>query len=42
MRATLIQKILDSGEEGEGGGDKKKMWPRHDIHCGFHHDDEEE
>ncbi len=42
MRATLIQKILDSGEEGEGGGDKKKMWPRHDIYCGYHHDEEEE
>jgi N-acetylglucosamine-6-phosphate deacetylase len=42
MRAALIQKILNSGEEGEGGGDKKKMWPRHDVYCGFHHDDEKE
>lgn len=42
MRATLIQKILDSGDEGEGGGDRKRMWPRHDIYCGFHHDEEEE
>lgn len=42
MRATLIQKILDSGDEGEGGGERKRMWPRHDIYCGFHHDEEEE
>ncbi len=43
MRATLIQKILDSGESGdEGGGDKKLMWPRHDIFCGFHQNGEEE
>ena len=42
MRATLIQKILDSGEEGEGGGERKRTWPRHDIYCGFHQDEEEE
>jgi N-acetylglucosamine-6-phosphate deacetylase len=43
MRATLIQKILDSGDEGEGGGgERKRMWPRHDIFCGFHDDEEEE
>jgi N-acetylglucosamine-6-phosphate deacetylase len=41
MRATLIQKILDSGEDsgdkgGKGGdkGHKDGQWPRYDIFCG--------
>lgn len=42
MRATLIQKILDSGEEGEGGGDRRRNFPRHDIFCGCHNDEEVE
>ena len=44
MRNTLIQKILASGEKmrprGEGDGDPASLWPREDLFCGHHHDDD--
>ena len=43
MRATLIQKILVSGEKmrepGVGDGDPAALWPREDLFCGHHSHD---
>ena len=40
MRATLVQKILMSGEKmrepGVGDGDPAALWPREDLFCGHH------
>ena len=44
MRNTLIQKILASGEKmrprGQDDGDPASLWPREDLFCGHHHDDD--
>ncbi len=45
QRLTLIQKILESGEEMERPDvsriDPAKLWPRHDEFCGHHHSEED-
>lgn len=40
-KATLVQKILDSGETPGGDDNKHPEYAREDIYCGHSHDEEE-
>lgn len=46
LHQSLVQKILDSGEEAGGRSplaeDPSRLWPHHDEFCHHHHDDADE